>query len=194
MAGTVSDASGQLALKSVTDAITAENTDVVIPMDLYANVQVSGTWTPSRTGTAAYRLRRTAAAAVEVLALRTFPRQRTTASKGFKVTGAKITYAVSTADINDLTVSGAFQVVPATGAAPAAATSLGTVTYDAAHDTTGERKAQGNHTMTITFGTPAYLSDAAVVELLATCDGTATGVLDILQVELLGAETIVDAA
>lgn len=57
-----------------------------------------------------------------------------------------------------------------------------------------ERKAQGDHTLQGTFATPVYLSEAMSVELLLTCNGTASGVLDIVGLELLGAETIVDAA
>jgi len=182
-------------------AILAENTDVVIPMSYADYLAVSGTWTLTRQGTALYRIRRTAGAAVESVAFRFTPRQRTSASKGFKVTGAKVVYKLSTSDVADVTVSGAFLNVPADGSAPAAATSLGTVTYDAGHDTTAKRKSSstnsGNHTMTVTFGTPVYLnSESAVVELLLTCDATglATAQLDIVSVELLGAETLVDAA
>lgn len=175
-------------------AIVAENTDVVVGMDLAQRVDVSGVWTLTRVGAAVYVLTRTAGAATEAVAFRaTTLRQRTTASKGLKITGCRIKYKVETADLNDLTVSGAFSIMPATGAAVAAATSLGTVTYDAAHDTTGERKAIGEHTLTATFGTPVYLSEGEV-ELLVTVDAALTSALTINKVELLCAETIVDAA
>ncbi len=190
------DQTAYAATDAKVTAIVAENTDVAIPMDFIGAYNVvSGTWTATRPLAAAYRLRRTAAAAIEVVALRSFPRQRTSASKGTKVTGFRLVYNVGTADVNDVTVSGAFTIAPATGNAIAAATSFGAVTYDAAHDTTAERKAVGAHTMVGTFATPVYLnSDALAVELLVTVDGTATGVFDIIGVELLCAETLVDAA
>lgn len=177
-------------------AILAENTDVIVPVDVIGSYNVvSGTWTASRQAAGAYRLRRTAAAAVENLAVRAFVRQRTSAAKGTKVLGAKIVYNVSTADINDVTVAGAFTVVPATGSSIAAATSLGASAYDGAHDTAAKRKAQGAHTMTVTFATPVYFNaETIAAELLFAVDGTAGGVFDLMAVELLCAETLVDAS
>ncbi len=180
----------------VVSAIVAENTDVIVPMDVLGQFfAVSGTWTPARPATAQYRLRRTAAAAAHDLALKAFPRSRTSTSKGIKVTGFKMAYTVGTADINDVTVAAAYQVLPATGSAPAAAVSFGAITYDAAHDTAPERKAVGSHTMTVTFGTPVYLpAGVDCVEVLLNVDGTASGVFDLLGAELLCSETLVDAA
>jgi hypothetical protein len=175
-------------------ALGAENVDVVIPLDLTTRTDVSGTWAVTRQGTALYRLRRVAAAAIEVAAFVANPRGRSTALKGFKVTGVRVCYKVTTVAINDLTLTGAFTVAPATGAAVAAATNLGAVTYDAAHDTAAERKALGDHTLVATFATPVYLSSDLALEILLVIDGTATGVVDIWGIELLGSETLVDLA
>lgn len=184
---------GSSALVDTAAAIVSANTDATILGELSLGTAASGTWTLSRQGTASIRLRRTAAASVEVYGVRFPVRSRTTASKGLRVTGFKLIYKVSTADVNDVTVSGAVQLAPATGAAPAAATSLGAVTYDAAHDTSAERKAVGDHTMSGTFASPLWLnSEPICVELAISCDGTATGVLDIVGVELLGSEALVD--
>lgn len=184
------------ASSAETAAIVAENTDVVIPIDLSNRIDVSGTWTLSRTGAGIYRLRRTAAAAVEASALRVQPRERTSASKGFKVSGFVMKYAITTADPVDVTVDGVFTPMPATGAAVAAATSLGAVTYDAAHDTAAERKAVGEHTMTGTFATPVYLNGKDEVEILVTVDSTglATPVIDVYKLVLTGSETLVELA
>jgi len=79
----------------------------------------------------------------------------------------------------------------------AAATALGPVvdgSYDTAHNTTAKRKAQGEHTMVVTFAAPIYLNGNAEVEIAVICDGTASGVLTINKISLLGAETLVDAA
>lgn len=177
-------------------ALGAENTDVVIPVDLSNFLATAGTWTLTRQGAGQYRLRRTAGAASEGAAFRVQPKQRTTASKGFKVTGFKMKYTVTTADVVDITVAGVRSPMPATGNAVAAATSLGAVTYDTAHDTTAERKAQGEHTMQGTFATPVYLNSESEIELLVTCDSTgiAGAVFDIWKLELLGSETLVDLA
>ena len=184
---------GSSALVDTAAAIVSANTDVTVLGDLAQGIAAAGTWTLTRQGTALLRLRRTAAVAVEVYGVRVPVRSRTTASKGFRVTGFKLIYAVSTADVNDVSVTGAVLLTPATGSAPAAATNLGAVTYDAAHDTAGERKAVGNHTMVGTFASPLWLnSDPICVELAISCDGTATGVLDIIGVELLGSEALVD--
>jgi len=184
---------GSSALVDTAAAIVSANTDTTIPGDLALGIAASGTWTLTRQGTASYRLRRTAAAAIEVFGIRVPVRSRTTASKGFRVTGFKLVYKVSTADVDDVTVSGAVQLAPATGAAPAAATSLGAVTYDAAHDTAAERKAVGDHTMSGTFASPLWLnSEPICVELAISCEGSATGVLDIVGIELLGTEALID--
>lgn len=175
-------------------AIVAENTDVVIPIDLTCRIAASGTWTLTRVSAALWVLTRTAAASPQLCAFMAQVRQRTTTGKGFKVTGCVMKYKVATADLNDVTIDGNVTVMPATGSAVAAATSLGTVTYDAAHDTSAERKAQGEHTMTVTFGTPIYLNANDEVEIAVTCDGTASGVLTINKISLLGAETLVDAS
>lgn len=175
-------------------AIVAENTDASVGIDLADRVDVSGVWTLTRAGAGIYVLTRTAGAATEAVAFRASRlRLRTTASRGFKATGCRIKYTVGTADLNDLTVFGVFSVMPATGAAVAAATSLGTVTYDADHDTSAKRKAIGEHTLTATFGTPVYLSEAEV-EVLVTVDAALTSDLAINKIELLGSETLVDAA
>lgn len=184
---------GSSALVDTAAAIVSANTDATIVGDLALGLAASGTWTLSRQGTASLRLRRTAAASIEVYGVRFPVRSRTTASKGFRAVGFKLIYKVSTADVNDVTVSGAVQLAPATGAAPAAATSLGAVTYDAAHDTAAERKAVGDHTMSGVFASPLWLNGEPIcVELAISCDGTGTGVLDIVGIELLGTEALID--
>lgn len=184
---------GSSALVDTAAALVAANTDVTIVGDLSQGAAASGTWTLTRQGTALLRLRRTAAAAIEVFGQRFPVRSRTTASKGFRATGFKLVYAVSTADVDDVSVAGAVLLTPATGSAPAAATALGAVTYDAAHDTAAERKAVGNHTMQGTFATPLWLNaEPLVVELAITVEGTATGVVDIIGIELLGTEALID--
>lgn len=187
-------------IPNITDelaAIVAENTDVVIPLDLTCRIAAAGTWNLTRVSAALWVLTRTAAAAPESCFFMAQIRQRTTASKGFKITGVQVKYKVATADLTDLTIDGNVTVMPATGSAVAAATALGPVvdgSYDSNHNTTAKRKAQGEHTMTVTFAAPIYLNGNAEVEIAVICDGTASGVLTINKISLLGAETLVDAA
>lgn len=188
-----------VASSTLADAISAlvtENADVVIPVSHADTVSVSGTWTRSRTAQGLYRIRRTAAAASEVLAIEIpIARLRNSAGKGLKVTGAKLQYQVSTEVADDVTVAGVYVVMPADASAVAAATSLGAVTYDAAHDTAGERGAIAQHTMTVTFGTPAYLTDGFITLEITVDDTTGGGaVFDLFLVELLASETLVEAA
>ena len=98
---------GSSALVDTAAAIVSANTDTTIPGDLALGLASAGTWTLSSQGVASIRLRRTAAAAVETSGVRFQVRSRTTASKGFRVTGFKLVYKVSTAAVNDVTVSGA---------------------------------------------------------------------------------------
>ena len=176
-------------------ALAAENVDVVIPVDLTARVDISGVWTHSRQNIGLYRLRRSIGLATEATAFRAYPRTRTTASRGFKCTGFRIVYAVATDVLTELVAEANFVIAPATGAAPAAATSLGAVTWDVDHDTAGERGAVGSHTAVGTFATPVYFNAGMMnLELVISPSATATAVFDIISIELLGAETLVDAA
>lgn len=174
--------------------ILAENTDVRLPVSTISFFAVSGVWVRARVAAGDYTITRGIGAASEVLAIECLlPRLRTSASKGFKVTGFKLQYSIATDVLSAMDITAAYTVAPPTGSAVAVATSLGTVTYDAAHDTAGERGAIGEHTMQGTFGTPVYFNgDGAFLEFLVTVTATATAVLKIKQLQFLGSETLVD--
>lgn len=194
---TATTVEGALAeIKVITNAIIAENADVVIPCSHSGFIAVSGVWTRSRTAQGLYRIRRTAALTAEILSVEIpTSRLRSTASKGLKITGAKIQYSITTEAANDVTVSGVRVIMPATGVAVAAATSLGSVTYDTSHDTAAERGATGEHTMQVTFDTPVYLADGFVTLEFTVDDTTGGGaVFDLFLLALIGSETLVDAA
>jgi hypothetical protein len=178
---------------SVADA--EENADVVIPCTHADFVAVSGTWVRTRTSQATYRIRRTAFAATEAISIEIpVSRLRTTALKGLKPTSVKIQYAISTADVVDVTVVAARTVMPTTGSPVAPATSLGAVVYDTAHDTAAERKAVGEHTLQASFTGAGYLTDGFIsIEITVDSTGLATPVFDLFQVQLVASETITDA-
>lgn len=176
-------------------AILAENTDVVIPISHIAFTAVSGVWTRSRSAAANYIITRTAAATTEALAVE-LPTiaLRSSASKGRKITGLILKYNIATAAANDVTVSIGYTTVPADASAVAAASTLGTITYDANHNTAAKRKALAQHTMQVTFGSPVYLADAVGFEILITVDAALTTAFAVQQIELLASETLVDGS
>ena len=171
-----------------------ENTDGVIPISHVSYTAVSGVWTRSRSAAANYKIARTAAATVEALAIEVPTiALRSTASKGRKITGLNVKYSIATAAANDVTVSIGYTVLPANGSAVAAASTLGSISYDANHDTSAKRKTVAEHTMQVTFGSPVYLADCIGFEVLVTVDAALTTAFSVSQVELLTAETLVDA-
>ena len=171
-----------------------ENTDGVIPISHISFTAVSGVWTRSRTAAANYKITRNAGATVEALAIEVPTLAlRSTASKGRKITGLNLKYSIATAAANDVTVSIGYTILPANASAVAAASTLGTITYDANHDTSAKRKTVAEHTMQVTFGSPVYLADAIGFEILVTVDAALTTAFSVSQVELLTSETLIDA-
>jgi hypothetical protein len=170
-----------------------EATDGVIPISHISFTAVSGVWTRSRSAAANYVITRTAAATTEALAVEVPTISlRSTANKGRKIVGLRIKYSIATAAANDVTVSVAYTTVPANASAVAAASTLGTITYDAAHDTAAERKTVAEHTMSVAFGSPVYLADAVGFEILVTVDAALTTVFKVWQIELLTTDILVD--
>jgi hypothetical protein len=171
----------------------AEVTDGVIPISHIAYTAVSGTWTRSRSAAANYVITRTAGATVESLAIEVPAISlRSTANKGRKILGLKLKYSIATAAANDVTVSIGYTTVPANGSAVGTASTLGTITYDANHDTAAKRKAIAEHTMQVAFGSPVYLADAVGFEILITIDAALTTVFKVHQIELLTTDILVD--
>lgn len=143
--------------------------------------ETGGAWSTSYVDPGSLRVRRTAAANAFKAAWQVPLVGRTTANKGEKPTVIRIKATISTADFGvDVAWALYTSVMPATGAALAAATSV-TFTYDASHDTAAKRKAQGEHTITLTITSPVYLNADEHLWLVCTADatGTATAFLDI---------------
>lgn len=77
-------------------------------------------------------------------------------SRGWKVNSVTIDYTVGVTAVTDIQVALASLATAAAGGTAAALTG----TYDAAHDTTAERKATGNHRLVYTITTPTTFSTA----------------------------------
>ncbi len=149
----------------VLTAAIQEDTDGCIWVPATKGMSQSGTWTASHNGTLPI-VTRTANAASDVYWVNLEIPGKLTASKGFKITSIETIYKVETADLDDVT-STLYRITY--GGNGVAATSVEEPsTYDAAHDTAGERgdkdagTAPGEHTMTTNITTPIYDGAAKV--------------------------------
>lgn len=165
--------------------------DIYIPFWIGNYVAVSGTWAVERVGAADFRVRRTAAAALEVIEVILAPfRNRTTTGKGTKLTALRFKYSIGTADLdtNGVDVAVNYALMPATGNNVAAATALAG-TWDADHDTAAKRKTQGEHTATFTFTSPVFFNTVVgTLSAVFSIDGSASGVFDLRQIIGLATE------
>lgn len=105
--------------------------------------------------------------------------QSITASKGFKITGGFVSYALGVADATsvDVTIN---RISYSQAVANAVITHGGTLTYDAAHNTAALRKAFAvtPHRLTFTLGTPVYhVTRASAVTIEAAFVLANTGTL-----------------
>jgi hypothetical protein len=78
-------------------------------------------------------------------------------------------YKIATADASDFAVAALKKKVLAAHGAAVSGADL-SVTLDSNHDTAAKRKAQGDHTLTLTLSTPVFLDAAAACELVITVD------------------------
>jgi hypothetical protein len=152
------------------DAIVADvtdKTDFVVFMPAWQVGQTTDSLVLALTRNAAgdYSLNGTANGAENIFLFGTVPvPARTTASKGFRLSSVKAVYEIGVADATsiDLVVNA---TTHAHDTAHAIAAHGGTVTYDANHDTAGERiaSAAGSnpHLLIATLGTPAFQVTAA---------------------------------
>ena len=161
---------------------------------------VSGTWTESYDGGLnLWKNVRTAAATTEVAVLDfSSVALKDSTGAGRKPIGMQLIYALDTADANDVDVEVFKTSSPADGVAKAAVTLSTGQTYDAAHDTAGERgdstAAPELHTMTITFD-PAlaavdYLNDGETLHAELTIDAALTTAFTVWGWELLYEERL----
>jgi hypothetical protein len=185
------------AAAAIGEAVTAENTDVQIPIPL-TGVGDAGTWTKAISATGVRTVTRTAAAASEGYWVETQIRLRTASGKGFKLTGVRASWQTTVAAQTDVQVHVYKRIQAAVGnVAPAAPTLLaGNVDghYDAGHNTAAERNTVAEHTAEVTLPAPAYLAADEEILIRFFVQGLATAVTALKDLRLLGSETLVDAA
>lgn len=85
----------------------------------------------------------------------------------------KVFYKIATAAADDVATVAMDEVtLPATGVAVSGAAV--TITQDGDHDTAAERKATGDHTMTVTITTPFWIDDGECVWVSIVVDAALT--------------------
>lgn len=134
----------------------------------------AGTWTPSVASNVVKEARAAADASFTLLIPIPIP-SNASALKGAKLKSVDVWYKIATAAADDFATVTLNQIgLPGDGDAPAGAEV--SVTLDAAHDTAAERKAVGDHTMTVTLASPAWLDDDDAYFLELVVDAAATTV------------------
>jgi hypothetical protein len=126
----------------------------------------AGTWTPSVASNVVKEARTAADASFTLLIPVSLP-QSANLNNGARLKSIDVYYKVLTADCDDFaTVELEKMALPANTAAPTGAAVA--TTPDGSHDTATKRKAQGEHSMTVSLDTPAYMGkdDAYVLQLV----------------------------
>ena len=166
--------------------VETPNTDGQIYFNPSAAWSVGGTYTLTN-GTNLFYLRRTAADAADIVVVPTPLANRTGTGKGYKITSFEVFYLLSGAAVEDVTVIINRYALPATGVAVSAVAIAST--YDADHDTAGERAATGDHTLTKSVTTPAFVGEYGYeLEITVDGDNAPTGIFDYFGVQVLYTE------
>jgi hypothetical protein len=147
-------------------------------IDFTAFAHTSGTWTTTVGPVAnTYMTRRTAAAATSITRIPVEVPQNSVGQKGSYLKSIDIWFEYTTAAPTTLDALIWKNVLPADTVAIAAATAV-VFTYDAGHDTAGERDNVDQHKMTLTITTPVWLDDDDLIFVELTSVNAATTVLD----------------
>lgn len=137
----------------------------------------AGTWTPTFSTNKVFHRRSASDAAFNLFVPIKIP-SNSVAQKGSYLQSIDFFYNITAADADDFaTVTLAKQTVSSVGAHTAAAV---TTTIDAGHDTAAERKAQGEHKMTVSLSTPAWIDNDEAYVLYMVVDAAASTVVDIV--------------
>ena len=136
--------------------------------------KTAGTWTPTIASNLISDVRSAADASFTLLIPVLLP-SNASGLKGAKLKSVDVFYKIATAACDDIASYSLDKVaLPATGVA-AAGTAV-TETADTGHDTAAERKATGDHTMTVTITTPAWVDDGDAYWLSMVVDAAANTV------------------
>jgi hypothetical protein len=134
--------------------------------------KTAGTWTPTIASNLVSDVRSAADASFTILVPVTVP-QNSSFRKGARLKSIDLFYKITTAADDVASVALDKVTLPATVVA-AAGTSITAITLDTGHDTAAERKAQGDHTLTVTLDTPAWVGSNDIYWLSMVVDAAAT--------------------
>jgi hypothetical protein len=105
------------------------------------------------------------------------------ALKGAYLKSIELMYSVSGAAADNVTTVALYKdtlaAVAASGSGSINTAASVTVTVDAGHDTTAERKAQDEHRMVVTLSTPEWIDNDATFHLEVVVDGGAATVVKV---------------
>jgi hypothetical protein len=136
--------------------------------------KTAGTWTPTLGSNTVADVRTANDSAFTIFIPVLIPSNEV-ALKGARLKSIDVFYKIGTAAADDFaTVELEKMTLPASGVAVTVAAV--TTTLDAAHDTAAERKATGDHTLTITLSTPVWVDDGEAYWLQLVVDAAATTV------------------
>lgn len=136
----------------------------------------AGTWTPSVASDVFKNVRTAGAAAFTAYIPIPIP-SNASAYKGCRLKSIDVFYKILTKDTTDFalaTIVLSKFTLPATAVAPTGAAVV--VTNDSAHDTAAKLKAQGDHTLTLTLTTPAWIANTDAYVLTLVVDAADTSV------------------
>jgi len=142
-------------------------------------VKTEGTWTPTLSGSLISEVRTAAAGGFYMFLPIKLPASHS-ARQCAKLKSVDIWYKVGVAAMADMAAVEVKKLtLPATGVAVSGA-AYTAFTIDADHDTAAERKALGDHKMTLTFTDAPYLEDDEALIIVLTCEAAVTSVLTLL--------------
>jgi hypothetical protein len=142
----------------------------------------AGTWTPSTLTTGSYTSGsiaadvRTAGDSAFNLYIPVPTPTNSTANKGTYLVSIDVFYTVATAALDSITSVNLIKAVypTTTGTSGSIAGTLPAITVDTGNDTTAERITVGQHTLTATLDTPAWVDDYESYTLVVAVDAAAT--------------------
>ena len=143
-----------------------------------ASIQkTAGSWTPGVVSNIASDVRSAADASFTLIIPLPLP-GNSQARAGARLMGVDLYYKIAAAAADDFaTVELEKMTLPASGSALAGMAVA--TTCDAGHDIAAERKAIGDHTLTVTLNTPAYLDDGDAYVLVCTLDAASATVFSL---------------
>lgn len=186
-------------------ATSTEHTDGECIVPILTGVKDGGTWTATMSSGGVAGVARTAADAASSWWVHCPIESRTTASRGVKVTGIRVTYEVATATVEDVRCELWKRTQAAVGASTAAVEFAGGANGDyteTAYNTAAKRSSHttssGKHTINLTVptGDQAYLGTKEAVYLRFYVDGDAgaAGVVTLTSAQLIYTHTAVGGA